>query len=179
MAPQGRRITTGRVHLYGPRRADGSWGPLVAKRWWARYGERVLKADLARAGKYLVVMSDSADGQRFLTLCREGLCRQLCGESENPGAPGEMTNFAAANYSSREEWEWRSGQIAEYTPRLLLREGSCAEQRRACPRTKRVVCGSDGREYDNACLAKVAGRLAAGSSWRLGGMGFTEGPCPR
>jgi hypothetical protein len=170
----------GVVHLYGPRRADGSWGPLIRKKWWGRFGERILTADLTRAGKYLIVMTGGGGGDRFLSLCKEGLCRQFCGESEDhPTTPGAMKNYMAQNYSSREEWEWRSEPIREYSVNLLLREGSCGEQSRSCSRTRRPVCGTDGRTYDNECQAKVAARVAMGSTWNQGGLGITPGACGR
>lgn len=169
------------VHLYGPRRPDGSWGRLVMKRWGNDEGDRVLRTRLSALGKYLIVVRPQSDGDYFLTLCREGgRCTQYCVEKEDPPSPpppGHMANYTLTNVSSPEEWEWRK-RLGGLEGSFLIRAGSCGSQSRACPATRSPVCGSDfTTTYANACEAKVAARARLGSSWGPGGMGWTYGAC--
>jgi hypothetical protein len=171
------------VAVYGPQRADGSWGAQLAKRWTFRSYERsvpILAHPVARAGKYLVVIGSSQIGADvtagYALTRRRGQCRaNACAEWQ-----GGVGWYVAANVATRAEADW----MAAHRPEVTARSGSCGDQTSTCPRGGPPVCSSivgvpnSQAEYSNICRAKVALREAMGDDLGIRSIWTQDGACP-
>ena len=172
------------VALYGPQKADGSWGTQLAKRWYYRdYKIPVLEHVTTNAGKYLAVVAmpqRAGDASYALTACDGECTANVCLEWVN----GAFEAYAALNVQNRTEANFIEGGFrAELAQSLVIRTGSCGSQSRACTRERKPVCASVAgtrvapQTMQNLCLAKGLLYDAIGDKFGPKVLTATAGAC--
>ncbi len=169
----------GLTALYGPQKADGTWGSELVKRWHFRAGDRtvpVVPYKAEKAGKYLVVIGlpqrDVTTPSPYAVTFCNGTCKaDTCVEQANENGAN------AHNFINAIEAE-----VAGAIPSTIA-AGSCGEQPRSCPSTTRRVCAriigaAEPTTYSNICKARVALRDALGDKLALKMLFAEPGACP-
>jgi hypothetical protein len=164
--------------LYGPQKSDGSWGPVVMKRWFTYQKDAILTHEVTRGGKYLLVAG--VTGSTFVRLCdRDGACALTCEEHGHSTDTAQSGNFYASNVSSDDEGRFRANY--ESPVHIVIRDGACGEQSETCEKTRKTVCGqirNTTQNYFNLCELQVAVRNALADEWGERAGWWRLGACP-
>ena len=193
-----------RLMVYGPQKANGSWGSAFFKEWveWSTVhgGYTVsVPVTLPAAGRYLVTLGSYTPGKLTYDLNFTCLSQPHCVEYVTTDDLGNsLRNFYAFDVDSLEAGEQHLAQLGGLYTDAAINPGTCAQQRTSClpacveatPPCSIVmpppapVCGDVATDdlgpatYDRVCFFKVAIRQAAsGSEWKGSKGHWDEGPC--
>ncbi|HEY3444847.1 MAG TPA: hypothetical protein VGK67_00730 [Myxococcales bacterium] len=180
-----------RLMVYGPQKANGSWGNAFFKVWVdysAAHGTYTVSLPVAlpATGKYLVTLGSYTPGKLSYDLnlgCQEPYCVEFVAADETGTSLRNFYAFDVASYDAGKQLlAQQNGNLIEEA----INPGTCAQQSIACPFYFRYapVCGdlaTDSAEwltFDSECAFKAAVRQgASGSEWNGSKGHWDDGAC--